>query len=724
MSLVFTTLLAVITPTEVVAVSSAAKIKSFESQKQWLFDNQVIQNLQTKPKFINELIDSDSPYLLSHALQPINWVEWNEQLKSGVADKSKLIFISIGYSTCHWCHVMAQESFDSLEVAELLNESYISVKVDREQWPLVDNHFKSALELLKGEAGWPINAILTPNGQLVWVDSYIDKAKFIKTIKGLGRRWQSNPTQVSQVAKRVEQQLAANLLTISSDKLARASKSDWRKALPSIHQAAVKALSDEQSRPGPRFFREPWTLGLLEEYLRTFDSEYLQLVQDHLNAIIVSPTYDAVEGGFHRYAVDGNWQKPHYEKMLYTQASMLKVLAKLYSITLNDKYRIAIEQTHDWVNQWLKQDTGLASAVSALSSGVEGAYYQVPYGYKRPIISEQDWRKSPEVETLKEHRRHLDKPLVDEKVLLNWNSMYGVGLVEAYVATNQQAYLNAARQLANSLWHTFKRQDTLYRSEFSQRMSIVAQPEDVAWFALLYIHLSEQTISDANTHQKMQTRANWLVEKLVSMLDKDEDSISSVANLNRDEEIPSTRSAVLEALFFGYKQTKSVSMKQLSKQLDIADTTEVETLVSEYSYARFKANELKRVHTNYARFANGNGRISLSMQGPDLVAKFAMNPGWHINANLVSNKRYLATVVEVDTPQQQNIPLSIVFPESLKKHLAFDEVPLNLFENKFEVIVSDYTAVQQPSIVSIQLQACSDSLCLLPEKVYLLGTVR
>ncbi|MEC4727746.1 DUF255 domain-containing protein [Shewanella sp. D64] len=472
---------------------------AFQARKNWLLSRKIITSSNSEPQHINQLILSDSPYLLSHSLQPIEWLEWQQHFESDFQSNGKLIFISIGYSTCHWCHVMAAESFDDIEVAAILNANYISVKVDREQWPLVDEKFKSALEQLKGEAGWPINVVLTPEGKIVWIDSYVNKDKFSKVIQGLAKRWHKKPGAIENLAKRIDSKLNVSLGaygTAQEKGLSKRAlpKKKWRQLLPKLHKDIYEALVAEQESKGLRFFRAYWSIGLLDEYIRTGNVQLLTTVETHLETILLSPVYDMVDGGFHRYSVDGQSQIPHFEKMLYTQANMMRVLAKAYAITGKKHYLIALEQTSDWVELWLKNEVGYSSAVSALSDGEEGRYYFIKDNIEAQKRTKQlatienlatDWRETTQYQKLHDYRKAKIRPQIDEKVIVSWNSLYAISLLEAYEVTQESKYLNRATLLLDSLWISARPDNTLFRTLSHGRASIPAQVEDYAWFGLV-----------------------------------------------------------------------------------------------------------------------------------------------------------------------------------------------------------------------------------------------
>ncbi|WP_394201133.1 DUF255 domain-containing protein [Shewanella waksmanii] len=694
----------------------AKRIVAYNGLKDWLVEQQVISSSVIEPQYLNALIHANSPYLISHALQPIDWYEWRQQYNQGSGDSSKLLFVSIGYSTCHWCHVMAEESFNDPTVAELLNESYISVKVDREQWPLVDNRFKSALEAIKGEAGWPINAILTPDGQLIWIESYLDKQAFSKVLVGLAKRWQSKPSAVNALAKRVEQKLLLDKPPVIKGNSVTLSNKQWRQALPSLHEDIASGLQKEQGSDGPRFFRAYWLLGLLDEYMRSSDITLLRQVQNHVDSILKSPTYDAVEGGFHRYAVDGQWQVPHYEKMLYTQANMIRVLAKLYAITGQQRYRIAIMQTVDWGERWLKQTQGMGSAVSALSDGIEGRYYQQLANERSQIDFSKDWSRSTIVEQLAESRESRVKPLVDEKVILSWNSLYIVALLEAYQVTRQAEFLQSATELSNQLWQSLVERDTVYRSLFAERVAINAELEDLAWFAQSQMMLSfYATNTDKDSSQNMNrvlsayARSEFLLEKMISVL-SDADSLQELINLNRDGELPSARGVVFGALTQGYGIIPNRQYRQYAKAVSPLNGQWQTQLVNEYAFISYMADSLNPIAINQTTFAKGNGKVQISRDSFGVSLHFDMADDWHVNANQITNSRLIATEVKFSSGQAK-----VEYPQFVEKHLEFDTSTLLLYEDQFVISAQLDDINATDLIVSVTVQACSQTLCLLPE---------
>ncbi|MBE7213929.1 DUF255 domain-containing protein [Shewanella benthica] len=728
---------------------SATVHSVFEQRREWLSSRDVIDINDPYPEDINSLIYSDSPYLLSHSLQPVNWLEWQASFEQGSGDNNKLLFISIGYSTCHWCHVMAQESFNDPVIASLLNADYVSVKVDREQWPIVDHRFKNALEALKGEAGWPINVILTPDGKIIWIDSYLPKKKFSKVVAGFAKRWNSKPKAIEGLANRLEQQLSSDKVNVDIAKKYQLSNTLWRALLPTKHQEIHHLLQLEQQGQGPRFLRTNWSLGLIEEFLRTGEPALLKLVEQHLQRIILSPTYDGIEGGFHRYAVDGLWQTPHFEKMLYTQANMIRVLAKVYAITRKPEYAIVMAQTRGWVNEWLRQNSGYASALSAISNKREGAYYQLNSAALVDILNassqsqisaadamsndqillsltniSRDWRSTKTVVAAREYRQTLVRPLVDEKVLVSWNSMYAIALLEAFDATQEPIYLEEASELLDNLWNNAFVDNTLYRSIFHGKASINAELEDLAWFAVAQMNLSyyqgwSNSISDGKDNGAL-ARGHLLLEQLAEEL-ANEKVYLGLLSQNRDGEIASVKSIVYKALQQGYQLTQIRQYKQLSKQVALYDKRQLDQLVNQYSLVRHQANRFNNINVQRAYFAKGHGKIRASVNKNVVSLAFDLEPGWHINANTASMKRYIPTKVTLLQLNGESVQHLVSYPQAKHQILNFDQSPLALFDGQFEISVTDLDYVDignnnQQVVLSMTLQACSNSLCLLPEK--------
>ncbi|MGI2058512.1 thioredoxin domain-containing protein [Shewanella baltica] len=706
----------------------------FEKRRAWLEDRGIISASLIHPEFLNALILSDSPYLLSHALQPVNWHEWQSNFETEFGQSDRLIFISIGYDTCHWCHVMAQESFSSVDVAEELNAHYFSIKIDREQWPLVDNRFRSMLEQLQGEAGWPINIILTPSGRLIWADTYLDEAKFLKVVSTLAKRWQHQPETVNMLAENIAQQLSQSRIPAQHTKI------DWPIMLTMQHNLALQQLVAEQTKAGPRFLREYWLLGLLDNYFQQPNPNTLAAVEQHIDSILMSPSYDAIDGGFHRYAVDDNWQQPHFEKMLYTQAFMIRVLARLFAISGKQQYLRALIQTIDWTEQQLKQPFGYASAMSAVSLEGEGAYYHFPqelsadinraglkyYPNRLVAISSlsQDWRAPIEHLKLQHYRASKIKPSIDGKVIVSWNAMYINALIDAYHVTAELQYLTLAQTLADELWVHARVDNKLSRIIFDGKASIAAQWEDYSWFAIAELRLSfyqpwlqHSAGIEALTQKSAKSRGLWLLSNL-----SDDYTFKKMTELARDGEVPSVYSSLYQAMNLGYELTGQAKFKEITTELKALHSDNVNDIFANYSFINQLGVSAPKPLLGPQFFAKGNGKLSLEHDSGALNIVIDLAPGWHVNAHLVNNDKLIPTQVFTFS----GVDNALIYPAAIERKLSFSQEKLALYEGLFIIKWPHFmqdstrnTVTSRFGVVRILLQACSEHSCLLPEELQL-----
>lgn len=715
----------------------------FEARRGWFNERNILDSAikeKGQPKYVNSLVVADSPYLLSHSLQPVDWVQWQPSFEQSFASDNKLIFISIGYETCHWCHVMAQESFNSEIVAAILNQHFVSIKVDREQWPLVDNRYKLALELLKGEAGWPINVILTPQGKVIWADSYLPESEFTKVISALSQRWQTTPKMLLAVAEGISARLETSLNSTEPNNL------DPQLVIRELNAKRLNTLTDEAHQSGPRFLREYWLLGLLDQYFNSDDTRILDVVKRHVDAILLSPTYDAIEGGFHRYAVDGQWRKPHFEKMLYTQAFMIKVLARLYLITTESQYLAAMEQTISWVDTILYQSHGRSSAISAISGGEEGRYYGFAaadqallsdagfdfYADSQPSLVAladlaMDWRVNKSHQELVALRRQNVAPLVDEKIIVSWNAMYIDALVDAYQVTSNGRFLDTASEIANQLWTAARRKNQLYRTVFQGRASIEATAEDYAWFAKALLKLSlykeqyqvggDQSLSavDSSKSLSIKERAVWLLEALLTDF-----RFETLQMVSRDGELPSVYSSLYQGVALGYKGLGNKEYRTIAKQLIDNHSSKPNDIESNYSFWAAVAQQTDTPVLGVSYFAKGHGKVSLVRSEGNLIVKLDLEPGWHVNANPSTNEKLIATEIEVVDSTRVFV---IDYPHPKLRQLGFSQSLLKLYEDQTSIELrstfNNPMSVSGPIKVNVRLQACSDKLCLLPETITL-----
>lgn len=509
-----------------------------------------------RPLYINRLIFEDSPYLLQHAHNPVDWYPWGEEAFNAARKEDKPIFLSIGYATCHWCHVMEEQSFESPAVADVLNEHFISIKVDREQHPDIDATYMSAVTLFSGHGGWPMSSFLCPDGKPFFGGTYFPQANFIDLLTQINRAWRERREivikQAEQLADAVEQSSSA------ASQISELEQNLQSRVVESI-------LSSYDSRYGgfssaPKFPHEPLLLLIIQILQRKPQTSLSMALQHTLEQMVQGGLYDQIGGGFHRYAVDQYWLVPHFEKMLYNQAYLARVYWQAFLLTGNPLFGRVVRQTLDYVLREMTDGRGLFySATDADSEGHEGTYFVWRIEEIRNLLPENDaqfiidlfgmtpqgnfegnnilflpsslatvsqeqgqtlkqlcLRLDPLLEKLREHRRRRVPPLTDDKILVAWNGMMITALAEAGHAFQASDYIDAAERAATTLWQTQRQENSLWRVNLRGKASICARQDDYAHFAEAMLVLYDVTDS-----QDYLLRAQQLVDEMLDQfLDK------------------------------------------------------------------------------------------------------------------------------------------------------------------------------------------------------------
>lgn len=427
-----------------------------------------------KEKYTNDLINEDSPYLQQHAHNPVDWMPWNNKTFKKAKEENKMIFLSVGYSTCHWCHVMEEESFENEEVAKILNKNYISIKVDREEMPHVDKYFQNVYNLVNRRAGgWPLTIILTPQRKAFFAATYIPiEKKYGRTgIKDLlhdvKSGFETDTQRIYEISNNIERVLEEN----------RSSAFEKKDLNISLVNQFVKEVDDsfdhENNGIGeqPKFPHASTIETLLDIYLVYQDKKALELATKMLKAMANGGIYDQIEGGFYRYSVDKKWMIPHFEKMLYTNAELLSSYSKAYMITKDKFYKDIVDGIINFTKERFENQNLLYSASDADSlvgkEKEEGAYFVFSYDEVEKFLEKKNYSKNEIAKVikyfnitfegnfesglnnsylskdtslknlekvkkdLKELRSTKEYPFIDNKVLTSWNSMYISSLFES-----------------------------------------------------------------------------------------------------------------------------------------------------------------------------------------------------------------------------------------------------------------------------------------------------
>ncbi|GGB46682.1 hypothetical protein GCM10011492_42230 [Flexivirga endophytica] len=427
----------------------------------------------------NRLADSLSPYLRQHADNPVDWQEWGPAALQEAADRDVPILLSVGYAACHWCHVMAHESFEDAQVAAAINASFVAIKVDREERPDIDAAYMTATTAMTGQGGWPMTCLLTPDGKPFFAGTYLPKPQFLQLLSAAAHAWDNQREEVLTSGKHIATQLAeaatrGTAIAITGDVTA-AAVTTLRRSYDERHGGFGGA---------PKFPPSMVLEFLLRHHARTGDRNALTMAEHTCEAMARGGIYDQLAGGFARYAVDGSWTVPHFEKMLYDNAQLLRVYAHLWRVDQSPLAARIASETAQFIIRDLGTTEGcFASALDADTEGVEGATYVWSPDELREVLGAEDGSRAaallevtpdgtfergtstlqllqdPEDETwwesvraaLLARRARRPQPARDDKVVTSWNGLAISALAEAAMILRETSWLDAAVTAADFL---------------------------------------------------------------------------------------------------------------------------------------------------------------------------------------------------------------------------------------------------------------------------------
>jgi uncharacterized protein YyaL (SSP411 family) len=485
----------------------------------------------------NHLINETSAYLLEHAHNPVDWYPWGEEALNKVRNDAKLLIISIGYSSCHWCHVMERESFSDTTVSRLMNQYFVSVKVDREERPDLDNIYMTACQLASrsGACGWPLNVIALSDGKPVWVGSYLQKEEWIKLLNQVRELYREDPNELQKMAY----QIANHLQT--DHKFTEGAKNEFElKTLSGLHERISKDLDFKSGgRQGAPKFPIPVLLQYEMEYAAiTGDQQSKNWIKTSLDQMMHGGIYDQLSGGFARYSTDDRWHIPHFEKMLYDNAQLLSIYAAAYKLYKSEEYKNLITKTIAFMQSDFSDGQSFYYAsIDADSEGEEGKYYAWTQQEIKQILNDEQsfaifsemydvtssgnwehgknvlWVRNsidalakkfniPAVEItakledarnkLLQHRKTRKAPHLDQKVLTAWNALMIDGLSDAYAALGDEKYFELAMKTGNFLKSEMMSADyRMYRTYKAGKKGDYAFLDDYAFTIKAFIKLYE-----------------------------------------------------------------------------------------------------------------------------------------------------------------------------------------------------------------------------------------
>ncbi len=716
------------------------------------------------------LSNEASPYLRQHADNPIAWFPWGEEAFAEAKKTNKPIFLSVGYSTCYWCHVMERESFVNDAIAKIVNENFIAIKVDRERRPDVDATYMIATELITQGGGWPNSVFLTPDLKPFYALTYAPADQFTALLNQVTTTWKNEEKPLREDADRI-----AGMIQQYTQRQSQAVEiTPKARAL-----ASLKILSGFDAFNGglgtaPKFPRESVLAYLLHRAERDGDELAREALELTLDNMIRGGINDHLSGGFHRYATDNEWAVPHFEKMLYNQALIARLLNRSYELTGRKTYADAARRTLDFVlRDMTTEDGSFASAFDAETDGKEGLYYLWTKEEVDTVLGEDaafaatafgitedgnhegmnTLRLSAPVDelaaTLKLDAAAFDaklqavtsklreaqqarKPLKrDDKITADWNAAMIATFAEASVVLSQPRYLDAAKRamavLADKLAVATPE---MQRTYFDNVAGLDATQADHAEVGLAAIQLFDAE-QDVNWLDLAKRSASIITQRFADKVAGDYYLTASATGFVRtkqydDSDLQSGNAAALELFASLARRDPDPQWRHAADGLaaTLSGLADRSPLAMAASLTAIDIHQ--RGETGPRQYlAKGAVRAVASRDCTTGKARVELHvaPGWHINANKPSEEFLIPTVVTLDGNQ----PADLVYPPTIERKLAFNDAPLQLYEGRVELsfalpekaeaeAASEAISARE---VTLSVQACSDKICLEPETVRL-----
>ena len=477
----------------------------------------------------NRLINEESPYLQQHAQNPVKWYPWGQEALQKAKKENKAIFLSIGYSSCHWCHVMEKESFENRQIAQKLNEHFVAIKVDKEERPDIDRHFQDVFQKMNNKAGgWPLSIFMTSDAIPFYSATYIPPIAnygmmgFEELLDVIAKSYQKDPKNLENKGKEV-------LNALKPKNRIEATKITEQLALIAAEQ--VKKVHDKEYGgfgKAPKFPHATTLTLAMNLYRLNQDSELKTIVTHTLDSMLLGGMYDIVDGGFCRYSTDAMWLVPHFEKMTYDNALMADVLLNAYRLTKQKHYKKAAIETIEFMLRFMSQEHLFFSASDADSHGIEGGYFLYDYketkeafeknsistdllydlgitkngnfdGKSIPRLSDTTLKDNKEmqkaIEVLSQIRKTREYPFIDKKIITSWNAMMIATLFNA--SRVEPNYLKKALFSLEALEDLMLDDVTLHHSVlFGNKPKVAGFLEDYAWLTYAYICAYNTTLDE------------------------------------------------------------------------------------------------------------------------------------------------------------------------------------------------------------------------------------
>lgn len=598
--------------------------------------------MQSPKKYTNHLIKETSPYLLQHAHNPVDWYAWGDEAFAKAQTEDKPILVSIGYSACHWCHVMEHESFENEETAAIMNEHFVNIKVDMEERPDVDKIYMSFVQMTTGSGGWPLNAFLTPDkipffgGTYFPPTSRYNLPSFKQILLSIAEAWKNKREELMHSANDILGEIRrVGLAEFAGENVT-------KDQLDSAFQSFTRTFDAVNGGFGgaPKFPPAMSLEFLLRYYKQTGNENALEIVKKTAQKMAHGGIFDQLGGGFHRYTVDAIWLTPHFEKMLYDNAQLIKIYLHLFQITKDEFYkRLAVETLEYVKREMLDGKGGFYTAQDADSEGVEGKFFIWTPEEIEEILGEEDAQVfnfyydvsengnfeeknilnikntlaetsealKIDIEKLKEilergreklfnEREKRVKPFRDEKVLTAWNGLMLAAFAESAAILDSEDYLNIAKKNADFILENLQKDGFLLRTYKDGQAKLNAYLEDYANFADGLIELFQ-----VSGEAKYLREAKRLADLMITEFWDEDAGGFFFTGKNHEELIVRTKDYYDNATPSGNSVAADVLLK-------------LAHLTGDERYERFATTVLRLIAPQIRRFPNGFGRALSTLE--------------------------------------------------------------------------------------------------------------
>jgi uncharacterized protein len=481
----------------------------------------------------NRLLHSTSPYLLQHAYNPVDWFEWGSEALAKAKKEDKPILLSVGYSSCHWCHVMAHESFEDNDIAQLMNEHFVCVKLDREERPDIDQLYMEAVQAMQQNGGWPLNVFLTPDQKPFYGGTYFPPKNWAQLLIQINKAFKDKRKEIESSANDLGNHL--NLSDLQRFKNVEGENNFSKEMLSKMFSVLESKFDFTHGGidKAPKFIMPSTWLFLARYYHITNDKKALDMLRLTLTKIALGGIYDQLRGGFARYSVDGQWFAPHFEKMLYDNGQLLSLYSEAYQLSKETVYKKVVYETVDWIAAEMSSpEGGFYSALDADSEGEEGKFYTWTHAELKEVIgNDMEWiekyyqltkegnwehgrnilkrenENEPDLKTndinekMLAARNRRIKPGLDDKILTGWNAMTIQGLTDAYKAFGDVKFLSMAEKAMMFLERNLMYENKIYRSFKGARSTTMGFLDDYAFVIQSYLSLYQVTFTERYIEQ-------------------------------------------------------------------------------------------------------------------------------------------------------------------------------------------------------------------------------